>query len=130
MKRRTAREKAMQALYQMDIAGETDVQTLIANTLEEGEESNEFLEALVQGCVEHRDELDQMISQYLENWKLDRVSTVDRNILRIAAYEMKFMGDIPPSVSINEAIEVSKVYGDDESRRFVNGVLSKIKETM
>ena len=131
MKRRTARERAMQALYQMDIAGDIDPQTAVANTLEEeGENSNAFLEQLVIGCAAHKDEIDTMISQHLENWKIDRVSTVDRNILRIAVYELKYMEDIPHSVSINEAIEISKIYGDDESRRFINGVLSKIKETL
>lgn len=131
MKRRTARERAMQALYQMDIAGDIDPQTAVANTLEEeGESSNTFLEQLVIGCAAHKDEIDAMISEHLENWKLDRVGTVDRNILRIAVYELKYMEDIPHSVSINEAIEISKIYGDDESRRFINGVLSKIKETL
>jgi N utilization substance protein B len=130
MKRRKARERAMQALYQMDITGEIDPITAIENTLEEGEESSKFLEELVTGCTEHKEEIDQIIGANLENWKLDRVGTVDRNILRIAVYEMKYMNDIPDNVSINEAIEIAKVFGDDESRRFINGVLSKVKETM
>lgn len=130
MKRRTARERAMQALYQMDIASELDPKTAIENTLEETEESSEFLELLVTGCTKHKEEIDQLIGANLENWKLDRVGTVDRNILRVAVYEMKYMNDIPDSVSINEAIEVAKVFGDEESRRFINGVLSKVKETI
>ncbi|MFX3622596.1 MAG: transcription antitermination factor NusB [Ectobacillus sp.] len=130
MKRRTARERAMQALYQMDIAGDLDPKTAIENALEEGEESNDFLEQIVLGCVEHKEEIDTLISDNLENWKIDRVGTVDRNILRVAVFEMKYMEDIPASVSINEALEVAKVFGDDESRRFINGVLSKVKETI
>ncbi|MFD3447792.1 transcription antitermination factor NusB [Microbacteriaceae bacterium 4G12] len=130
MKRRTARERAMQALYQMDIAGEVEVSTAIENTLEEGEKNNEFLEQLVVGSTKYKDEIDELIRKNLENWKLERVSTVDRNILRVAVYEMKYMEDIPHSVSINEAIEIAKVYGDEESRRFINGVLSKVKETI
>ncbi len=130
MKRRTAREKAMQALYQMDISGDIDPKVAIENTLEEGETSSDFLEALVLGCMEHKDELDALISQHLENWKLERVGTVDRNILRVAVYEMKYMNDIPENVTMNEAIEIAKVFGDEESKRFINGVLSKIKQSI
>ncbi|MDG4655602.1 transcription antitermination factor NusB [Ectobacillus antri] len=130
MKRRKAREKAMQALYQMDITSELDAMSAIKNTLEEQESNNEFLEKLVTGCTAHKEELDALIAPSLDNWKMDRIGIVDRNILRIAVYEMKYMEDIPHSVSINEAIEVAKTFGDEESRRFINGVLSKIKETI
>ncbi|MBO9129712.1 transcription antitermination factor NusB [Bacillus sp. 165] len=130
MKRRMAREKAMQALYQIDISGDIEPKVAIENTLEEGETSDEFLEDLVVGCVQHKAELDGLISKHLENWKLERVGTVDRNILRIAVYEMKFMKDIPENVTMNEAIEVAKVFGDEESKRFINGVLSKVKQSI
>ncbi|CAG9613949.1 Transcription antitermination protein NusB [Bacillus rhizoplanae] len=127
MKRRTARERAMQALYQMDITGEYNPKAAVENTLEEGESTNEFLETLVFGCVEHKEVIDELIRQNLKKWKLERISIVDRSILRLAVYEIKYMEDIPHSVSINEAIEIAKAYGDEESRRFINGVLSSIK---
>lgn len=130
MKRRTARERAMQALYQMDITGELNPKVAVENTLDEGEETSEFLEELVFGYVEHKEKIDERIRQNLKKWKLERISTVDRSILRVAVYELTYMEDIPHNVTINEAIEVAKTFGDEESRRFINGVLSNIKESL
>ncbi|MBY0597338.1 N utilization substance protein NusB [Bacillus bingmayongensis] len=130
MKRRTARERAMQALYQMDITGELEPKVAVENTLEEGEETNEFLESLVVGFVENKEAIDEAIRQNLKKWKLERISIVDRSILRLAVYEMKYMEEIPHNVTINEAIEIAKTFGDEESRRFINGVLSNIKDTL
>ncbi|MBO1583079.1 N utilization substance protein NusB [Bacillus sp. XF8] len=130
MKRRTARERAMQALYQMDITGELEPKVAVENTLEEGEETNEFLESLVVGFVENKEAIDEAIRQNLKKWKLERISIVDRSILRLAVYEMKYMEEIPHNVTINEAIEIAKTFGDEESRRFINGVLSNIKNTL
>ena len=130
MKRRTARERAMQALYQMDITGELEPKVAVENTLDEGEETNEFLESLVVGFVENKEVIDEAIRQNLKKWKLERISIVDRSILRVAVYEMKYMEEIPHNVAINEAIEIAKTFGDEESRRFINGVLSNIKDTL
>ncbi|MCM0003386.1 MULTISPECIES: N utilization substance protein NusB [Bacillus cereus group] len=130
MKRRTARERAMQALYQMDITGELEPKVAVENTLDEGEETNEFLESLVVGFVENKEVIDEAIRQNLKKWKLERISIVDRSILRVAVYEMKYMEEIPQNVTINEAIEIAKTFGDEESRRFINGVLSNIKDTL
>ncbi|WP_410974139.1 N utilization substance protein NusB [Bacillus cereus] len=130
MKRRTARERAMQALYQMDITGELEPKVAVENTLNEGEETNEFLESLVVGFVENKEAIDEAIRQNLKKWKLERISIVDRSILRVAVYEMKYMEEIPHNVTINEAIEIAKTFGDEESRRFINGVLSNIKDTL
>ncbi|MEH7278698.1 N utilization substance protein NusB [Bacillus toyonensis] len=130
MKRRTARERAMQALYQMDITGELEPKVAVENTLDEGEETNEFLESLVVGFVDNKEEIDTAIRQNLKKWKLERISIVDRSILRVAVYEMKYMEEIPHNVTINEAIEIAKTFGDEESRRFINGVLSNIKDTL
>ncbi|PGV64919.1 transcription antitermination factor NusB [Bacillus cereus] len=130
MKRRTARERAMQALYQMDITGELEPKVAAENTLDEGEETNEFLESLVVGFVDNKEEIDAAIRQNLKKWKLERISIVDRSILRVAVYEMKYMEEIPHNVTINEAIEIAKTFGDEESRRFINGVLSNIKDTL
>ncbi|CAM3903438.1 transcription antitermination factor NusB [Bacillus cereus] len=130
MKRRTARERAMQALYQMDITGELEPKVAVENTLDEGEETNEFLESLVVGFVENKEVIDEAIRQNLKKWKFERISIVDRSILRVAVYEMKYMEEIPHNVTINEAIEIAKAFGDEESRRFINGVLSNIKDTL
>ncbi|HFK1762022.1 N utilization substance protein B [Bacillus wiedmannii] len=130
MKRRTARERAMQALYQMDITGELEPKVAVENALDEGEETNEFLESLVVGFVENKEVIDEAIRQNLKKWKLERISIVDRSILRVAVYEMKYMEEIPHNVTINEAIEIAKTFGDEESRRFINGVLSNIKDTL
>ncbi|MED2765209.1 N utilization substance protein NusB [Bacillus thuringiensis] len=130
MKRRTARERAMQALYQMDITGELEPKVAVENTLDEGEETNEFLESLVVGFVENKEAIDEAIRQNLKKWKLERISIVDRSILRVAVYEMIYMEEIPHNVTINEAIEIAKTFGDEESRRFINGVLSNIKDTL
>lgn len=80
--------------------------------------------------LEQKDKLDDMISQHLVNWKLDRIANVDRAILRLSVYEMVYQEDIPVSVSMNEAIELAKLFGDDKASKFVNGVLSNIKNDL
>jgi N utilization substance protein B len=89
-----------------------------------------FLKKLFFGTVEHLHELDQIITDHLENWSLDRLANIDRNLLRIAVYEMKYMEDVPYTVSINEAVEIAKRFGDEKSSRFINGVLAKVMETL
>ncbi|WP_160721584.1 transcription antitermination factor NusB [Bacillus sp. USDA818B3_A] len=128
MKRRTAREKALQALFQIDVSS-TEPSLAIDHVLE-GEASDEYLNQLVLGVVEQKDAIDPLISKHLEKWTLDRLATVDRNLLRMAAYELKFSRDIPQNVILDEAIEIAKIYGDDQSSKFINGVLSKLKETL
>ena len=88
--------------------------------------AREFAERLIAGAVEHRDVIDPLIEQAAENWKLDRMPRVDRNILRVATYELLFCPDIPVNVSIDEAIEVGKRYGSEESPTFINGVLDQV----
>lgn len=80
--------------------------------------------------LEQKDKLDDMISQHLVNWKLDRIANVDRAVLRLSVYEMVYQEDIPVSVSMNEAIELAKLFGDDKAPKFVNGVLSNIKNDL
>ncbi|MGG3560965.1 transcription antitermination factor NusB [Neobacillus rhizosphaerae] len=129
MKRRTAREKALQALFQIDVSN-TDPSLAIEHVLE-GEAGDEYLSNLVIGVVEHKEEIDKLIIENLEKWSLDRLATVDRNLLRIAAYELKFYrNEIPENVILDEAIEIAKIYGDDQSSKFINGVLSKVKQTL
>ncbi len=124
MNRRTAREKAMQSLFQLEI-NETDPTEAIGAVLET-DESSPFLTALVTGVTQNITNLDEKISKHLENWTLDRLATIEKVILRISVYEIHYLHDIPESVSINEAVELAKKYGNEKSGKFVNGVLSKI----
>ncbi len=128
MKRRIAREKALQALYQMDIVG-AEVEAAMESALN-GAESDPYFEALVTGIVANREKLDELIRTNLENWTLERLANIDRNLLRIAAYEMIHSEDVPVSVAMDEAIEIAKRFGDDQSSSFVNAVLSKIKDNL
>ncbi|KIL45945.1 transcription antitermination factor NusB [Jeotgalibacillus campisalis] len=129
MKRRTAREKALQALFQMDM-NEMEPLEAIDNVLED-EGQDEYLESLVVGVNEHKEEIDKMIQEHLQHWKMERLARVDRNILRIALYELLYKKeDVPHNVVLNEAVEISKRFGDDKSSKFVNGVLSKLLGTL
>src|SRR4051794_1749703 len=124
MNRHTAREKAFQILFQLDI-NDNDPQEAIKDFLE-NEEPDAFLKALVGGVFAHKTDIDSVISENLENWTLNRVASVERTILRMATFELRYMEDIPNNVSINEAVELGNTYGDDKSGKFINGVLSKI----
>lgn len=130
--RRLAREAALSLLYSSDIA-ESDV----AEVVEEGRYPaddlvlSDYAEQLVFGVVEHCAEIDERLAATSENWALDRMPVVDRAILRLATYEMLFVEEVPVSVSINEAVELAKAYGgEDDSSRFVNGVLGRIARTI
>ncbi|MBS4173419.1 transcription antitermination factor NusB [Bacillus sp. FJAT-49736] len=126
MKRRTAREKALQALFQIDI-NEAGPEEAIKNILH-GETMDPYLAELVNGTSTHLKEIDERISKHLENWSVNRLAKVDLNILRIAVYELLYVHDVPSNVAINEALEISKRFGDEKSSKFINGVLSKIKD--
>jgi transcription antitermination protein NusB len=127
MKRRTAREKALQALFQIDVS-EVDPKDAIDHVLE-GERSDDYLIKLVMGVVEYRVQIDELLQSYLEKWTMDRLATVDRNLLRLSTYELLYcQEDVPANVAIDEAIEVAKIYGDEQSSKFVNGILSKVKQ--
>ncbi|OLS41754.1 transcription antitermination factor NusB [Bacillus sp. MRMR6] len=129
MKRRTAREKALQALFQIDVSN-TEPASAIEHVLE-GESGDDYLVKLVLGVVEHKEEIDPLIKEHLEKWTIDRLATVDRNLLRIAIYELKFAkNEVPENVVLDEAIEIAKIYGDDQSSRFINGLLSKVKHKL
>ena len=87
-----------------------------------------FAEELARGVIEHHKEIDPLIAKYAENWEIDRMGTVDRNAMRIAVFEMLYRNDIPPVVSINEAVELAKAYSSVESGKFVNGILDRIRK--
>jgi len=129
LERSRARRLAMQILYQRDITGES-VGVILgtkAYSVEDGE-PDDFCRQLVTGVEAHLPEIDEMIGTVSENWSVSRMPLVDRNILRLATYEVLFVDDVPPSVAINEAVELAKVFGGEDSSKFVNGVLGKIAE--
>jgi N utilization substance protein B len=92
------------------------------------EEATDFCERLVRGVVEHSDEINRLIEKYAEHWKISRMNQIDRNVLRIAVYELLYCNDIPPKVTMNEAIDIGKKFGSEESGAFINGVLDGIRQ--
>ncbi len=129
MKRRKARELALQFLFQWDVSGGGDLEARLAQFWEwqhPHSEALRFAEGLIRGTLDHLREIDGLLAQASEHWTLDRMATVDRNILRYAAYEILFCEEVPEKVAIDEAIEVAKKYGSAESPAFVNGILDQI----
>jgi transcription antitermination protein NusB len=129
--RHTGRELALKALYQIDIRGEVSNEDL-ALFFESfaGQRTDAFALRLVDGVWRERDLLDGILADALEHWSIGRLSRVDHNILRLAVYELLRMHDIPARVTIDEAIELAKTYGDQNSCRFVNGVLDQVAERL
>lgn len=132
MKRRRAREYALQLLFQLNLTGDELSEELLRDFWEGNDEETDvkdFTYSIVQGTREHIEVIDKIIDNAAEHWSMDRMAVVDRNILRAAAYELFYRPDIPPSVSINEAIEIAKKYSTEESASFINGILDKIQKS-
>ncbi|MFQ5842799.1 MAG: transcription antitermination factor NusB [Thermodesulfobacteriota bacterium] len=127
--RRRAREIALQVLYQKELncIEVEEGLNLFRNNFEVLKGAMDFSERLVKGVEQHREDLDRVIEHYSSNWKVDRMAHVDRTILRIATYELLYCDDIPPRVAINEAIDIGKKYGSEDSGAFINGILDKVK---
>lgn len=128
-KRTRARELALQALYQLDIRG-VEVLDDVGRFLGQREsepEVRDFARRLIDGCWQHRDRLDATIGEVAENWEVRRMAVVDRNVLRLASFELLFLDDVPPKVAINEAIDLAKRYSTADSGAFVNGILDRIR---
>jgi N utilization substance protein B len=145
--RRKAREIALQILYQLDVQeqlseeqglslfwrnfGAAAMEAQPGAPAESGaDEAQPFAEQLVRGVRLHLAELDALISASSRNWRLERMARVDRNLLRLAVYELKFADEVPAKVAINEAIEIAKRYGTAESPAFVNGILDRCREEL
>ena len=153
-KRREARERAVQFLFQHDLNPPENLDEALAEFWESqrgaalAEEKGDatwgqrielppptagesevrlFAEPLIRGALQYRDEIDALIKQHVQNWELHRIAAVDRNILRLAIYEMLHRDDIPPVVSINEAVDIAKKFSTEDSGKFVNGILDKVK---
>ena len=122
--RRQAREQALQILFQNDILKSHAPSA--PSVVEVPPDALPFVDQLVQGVRAHLEELDGLLGQSAEHWSLDRMAVVDRNVLRCALYELLYLDDIPAKVTINEAIEIAKRYGSQESGAFVNGILDRI----
>ncbi|HQF57433.1 MAG TPA: transcription antitermination factor NusB [Candidatus Magasanikbacteria bacterium] len=134
--RHLARCIVMQTLYQWDFKGQPTavLPAIIEQNLKEFgtglEDEIEFIKNTVDGVIKNQKKIDEIIQKYASNWPLEKITLIDRNILRIGVYELKFNNEIPDKVAINEAIEVAKTYGGPTSGKFVNGVLGAIYKEM
>ncbi|KLU61359.1 hypothetical protein CEB3_c23000 [Peptococcaceae bacterium CEB3] len=130
MSRRRGRETALQVLFQLDMTGEAaDPGPVLDRWGEEfavPAEDLSFARELVQGTLAHRTEIDEKLARIAAGWHLERMANVDRNVLRLTAFEILFRPDIPRPVSLNEGIELAKLFGGNDSAKFVNGVLDKL----
>ena len=129
MKRRKAREFALQILFQLDIRKDKPTATILKRFWAEhdvDEEVQAFTEEIIKGTYKHLAAINEKIHACAKNWSIDRMAAVDRNVLRMAVYEILYRADIPSSVTINEAIEIAKKFGTDDSGSFVNGILDSV----
>lgn len=156
-KRREARERAVQFLFQYDLNPPENLQAALDQFWEaqrvnaaqekltgatwgekiqvpppspEDQAQRLFADELIAGVIQHLSQTDEQIRKFTKNWELNRLAVVDRNILRLAIYEMLFRHDIPPVVSINEAVDIAKKFSTDQSGKFVNGILDKVKDSI
>ncbi|HOP29346.1 MAG TPA: transcription antitermination factor NusB [Spirochaetota bacterium] len=128
--RRKARETALQGLYMHEV-GKADIDTITRfDWLEEtlSEEIRKFAVTIITGVVSNIEKIDSLISAYSKNWKPERLTVIDKSILRLAIFEMLFIEDIPTVVTINESIELGKTFGGENSGQFINGILDAVKK--
>jgi transcription antitermination protein NusB len=131
-KRRLVREKTLQALYAYELSHDP-VEHIFSNTIDrlrDDPDSYTFARTLFLRCIEAQPEIDHLIKQHVANWEFDRVALLDKLLLRMTVTELLFFEDIPPKVSINEAIEIAKRYSTEQSGRFVNGILDALYESL
>ena len=129
MKRRLAREYAFKLIYEQGIQSDKDSALLIEDTAREQEFSpDEYIESVVSGVAAKKEELDALISESAQKWRLERLSMTSLSIMRLAAYEMLYVDDVPFSVAINEAVELAKKYDHDKAPKFINGILNAVAE--
>jgi N utilization substance protein B len=130
-KRTAGREAALKILYEHELRKES-AEELLREYFEENEAGSEirkFTELLVKGTLERLEAIDSILRKYADNWDLKRMAVIDRNILRFSVFELVFLEDIPPKVTINEAVNIAKKYSQEQSGKFVNGILDKINHT-
>ncbi len=129
--RSRCRELALQLLYQADYRGHRQGEVpRFWRHFGKGGEVPDYLAQLVQGVAAHQEELDRLLRQHSEHWRLERMAAVDRNLLRLALFELLHQPEVPAKVVINEAVELAKRYGSEESGSFVNGILDRVRESV
>lgn len=129
MGRKKARDNAFKCIYQIGFDFNLNLEDMLKHNYEENEnteEEKEYISELLNGVVKNIDAIDEEILKNLKDWSIDRIAKVDLAILRLAIYEIKYIENIPVKVSLNEAVELAKMYGDDNSANFVNGLLAKV----
>jgi N utilization substance protein B len=133
MKRRRAREYALQVLFQLEMSG-SELNDKILEEFWEGKNEKkavkDFTFHIVKHTLDHISEIDDLIQKSAQNWSMARMAVIDRSILRTATYELAYRADIPPSVTINEALEIAKKYSTIDSAPFINGILDKVAHTV
>jgi len=132
-RRRKAREVALQFLYELDLNTEDDPAAREKEFWARhplGDQARAFSEALLRGTKANQAKIDQLIGECAEHWELERMAVVDRNILRMAVWELLWSPDVPPKVAINEAIDLAKKFGTKESSRFINGILDRVHKEL
>ena len=132
-RRRQARELALLLLYEQDVRGEADPGAL-ADLFWAGhpvpDEVRTFADALVRGVAANRPKIDELITRFAEHWELDRMAVVDRNVLRAGIFELLWGTAVPPKVAINEALEIARKFSTEESTRFINGLLDRVRREL
>jgi len=129
MGRKKARDNAFKCLYQLGFDFDLDLEKVLEHSYEENsstEEEKEYISKLLSGVLANIDTIDEEILKNLKDWSIDRIAKIDLAILRLAIYEVKYIENIPVKVSVNEAVELAKMYGNDTSANFVNGLLAKV----
>ena len=132
MSRKKARDNAFKCVYELEFGRDENLDKILEYCYEENDnkaEEKEYIEMVLKGIKEHLDEIDEIILSKLKNWSLDRIAKIDLAILRLAIYEILYVDSIPVKVSANEAVELAKTYGNNDSKSFVNGVIAKVIES-
>ena len=132
MSRKKARDNAFKCIYELEFGKDENLDKILDYCYEENEDKPseiEYIDMVVRGVKENLEEIDKIILSKLKNWSLDRIAKIDLAILRLAIYEIKYLDDIPEKVSANEAVELAKIYGNNESKNFVNGVIAAVIES-
>jgi transcription antitermination protein NusB len=124
--RTKARKRALDVMYECDLRGSDPRETLVERRDQGDPPIHEYATVLIEGVLTHRERIDELISTYAQGWEIDRMPVVDRNLLRLAIYEVMYADEIPDSVAIDEALDLARLLSTDESAAFVNGVLGQI----
>lgn len=132
MSRKKARDNAFKCIYELEFGRDEDLNKILNNCYEENDnkpDEMEYIEMVLKGVKENLAEIDNVILSKLKNWSIERIAKIDLAILRLAIYEINYVEDIPEKVSANEAVELAKTYGNNDSKSFVNGVIAKVIES-